>query len=561
MSESTPVPFADLQLDPALLMAIEALGFENATPIQAAAVPVMLEGHDIIGRARTGSGKTAAFGLPLLHRVRAGGSPPRALVMAPTRELALQVTEALRSFSNKLPLRIATVYGGAPYPQQIRALRTATVVVGTPGRLLDHLQRGNLKLGSIEVFVLDEADEMLRMGFIDDVSTLLAATPDSRQVALFSATMPPEIRRIADKHLNDPQEVQVEGRAMTVDHIEQEWMRVPSRNKIEALQRVLQGRAHEAVLVFSRTRAGCAEIADALTRRGVAVDALHGDLSQPARERVLNRLRSKNIEVVIATDVAARGLDVDHITHVINLDLPMDTETYVHRIGRTGRVGRKGTAITFATPKEKQRIRRIARALRVDIEQTEVPSDAHIAKRHQEALSARLAGALDAEDDAASAWLDAFLSEHSKSALDVALAAIRLLAEDAETSLKAVEEESRPSWSRPACRESNVPYAPLPNEPENEVQLFIPIGRRSQVRPQDIVGALANEAGIDGRRIGKVIILDHKTFVGVSRAAATEILDGLDRIQIRGQEVLVTLARPGSEMDFSRSRRPRFRKR
>ncbi|MCA9567546.1 MAG: DEAD/DEAH box helicase, partial [Myxococcales bacterium] len=344
----TTESFSALGLDERLIEALDALGFTAPTPIQAAAVPAVISGSDVVGRARTGSGKTAAFGLGVLQRLLTSeGKGVRALVLAPTRELALQVSEALDSFAAKVPFRTATVYGGAPYPPQIHALKTATVVVGTPGRLLDHLERGTLSLSDVQCVVLDEADEMLRMGFIDDVETLLAATPEGRQVVLFSATMPEAIQKIADKHQRDAVEIQVEDRDLMVGHIRQVFMRVPRRNRIDALVRVLRGTTRDATLVFARTRAECAEVADELARRGVPADALHGDLNQAARERVLARLRARRLDVVVATDVAARGLDVDHITHVVNLELPGDAETYVHRIGRTGRVGREGMAILF----------------------------------------------------------------------------------------------------------------------------------------------------------------------------------------------------------------------
>ena len=556
--ETAPVSFEALPLEPALIAAVHQLGFESATPIQGAAIPVMLEGHDLIGRARTGSGKTAAFGLPLLHLVREGGSPPRALVMTPTRELALQVTEALRSFAKGLPIRIATVYGGAPYPPQIQALRSASVVVGTPGRLIDHLGRGTLDLGQIEVFVLDEADEMLRMGFIDDVSTLLASTPETRQVALFSATMPKEIRKIAEEHLRDAVEVQVEEQALTVQHIEQQWMRVPHRHKLEALMRVLRATEHEAVLVFARTKAGCAEVADELTRRGFAVDALHGDLSQSARERVVQRLRARRLNVVIATDVAARGLDVDHITHVINLDLPLDTETYVHRIGRTGRGGRVGNAITFATPKEKQRIRQFARMLDAPLNQGEIPTDADIAVRQQAALKQRLVQAHERVDEQTLAWVTELVEEGALDLQALAAAAVRMCAESDGTPLTPIPEGAPPPWARPVTGHHPHPSASAPPADDvNEVQLFLPVGRRRNVRPGDIVGALANEAGVDGRRIGRVNILDRKTFVGVPQEVATTILDRLSQVQIRGQDVPVALARPGSASEVEYRGSPR----
>ncbi len=546
-SDSAPVAFTALPLDPALVAAVTALGFSAATPIQAAAIPVMTEGRDLIGRARTGSGKTAAFGLPLLHAVREGGRPPRGLVLAPTRELALQVTDALKSFAEGLPVTIATVYGGAPYGPQISALKRASIVVGTPGRLLDLLDRGHLDTSKIAQVVLDEADEMLRMGFIDDVTRLLEATPEGRQIALFSATMPSEIRRVADEHLREPVEVQVEARAMTVDHIDQQWMRVPARHKLDALGRVLRGTPHEAVIVFARTRASCADLSEALNRIGIAVDPLHGDLSQSARERVLRRLRSREIDVVVATDVAARGIDVDHVTHVVNYDLPMDTETYVHRIGRTGRFGRSGVAITFATPKEKQRIRQIGRALRVEIEQVEVPSDAEIVRGEQEAFLERLVQTAEAPDDPTAGWLARAVEESGLTLEQLATAALARLADAEHVTLATPEEAAKPEWATEIRRPEDFRGAEERGEREdtNEVQLFLPVGRQRHVRPGDVVGALANEAGIDGRRIGKVVILDRKTFVGVPKAVAEAVL-GLESVEIRGHAVPITLARPGS---------------
>jgi ATP-dependent RNA helicase DeaD len=358
---ATSSPFDAFGLDPRLLSAIAAMGFSEPTPIQSEAIPVLLSGRDVVGRARTGSGKTAAYGLPLLERVKTGGRKVRALVLAPTRELAVQVAEALSACAADLPVRLATIYGGVPYAPQFAALREASVVVGTPGRVIDHMDRGSLDLSGVEVAVLDEADEMLRMGFVEDVERILGAMPSTRQTALFSATMPERIQAIARSHLTRPVEVQVEDSSVVVDHIRQRWIRVPDRFKLEALLRILAAESHEGTLVFARTRVACAEIAEALLEEGVTADALHGDMSQQARERVLNRLRARQLAVVVATDVAARGLDVAHLTHVVNFDLPEDLEGYVHRIGRTGRAGRSGLAITLAQPEDAHKIRQIER--------------------------------------------------------------------------------------------------------------------------------------------------------------------------------------------------------
>ena len=542
-----PTPFSDFDLDPKLLRAIEVLGFESATPIQAAAIPKLLTGVDMIGRARTGSGKTAAFAIPLLQRLTANPGGIGALVLSPTRELALQVTDAMREFARYLPIRVATIYGGTPFPPQLRALKTASVVVGTPGRLLDHLKRGTLDLSQVQVVVLDEADEMLRMGFIEDVTTLMDATPETRQVALFSATMPPQIKRLAESRLNEVVEVQVESGGLSTAHITQQWMRVPQRHKLDALLRVLRGTDRGTTLIFARTRAGCAEVADALAEAGFAADALHGDLNQAARERVLARLRSKQLEVVVATDVAARGIDVDHITHVVNLDLPLDTEVYVHRIGRTGRVGREGTAISLATPREVHKIRDLSRRLKVDIERVGVPSDADIVERRRGGVQAALAEAMGEAHGGVRAWLRTVIEQNDWSPEDVAAAAIVMLA-GAEPFDDGAQ-NAPPVWARernPRQGRSDglSPGRPHRREDSNEVALFIPIGKRGHLRPRDVVGALANEAGIDGRTIGKVTILDRKTFVGVSRETANQVLSRIDRLVIRGQEVPVRLARP-----------------
>lgn len=533
----TAPSFADLGLDDRLLKAVAALGFEHPTPIQAEAIPVLLDGRDVVGGARTGSGKTAAFGLPLLHRVREGG-PVRALVLAPTRELAIQVEEALTSFATALRLDLVCIYGGSPYEPQLRALRRgATVVVGTPGRLLDHLDRGSLDLSGIEVVVLDEADEMLRMGFLDDVERLLKATPTTRQVALFSATMPKPIRRIAKAHLTNPVEVQVETDALSVDHIEQRWILVPRRHKLEALQRILRVSPPGGALVFARTRAACAEVADALARSGVGADALHGDLSQSARERVLNRLRAENLDVLIATDVAARGLDVDHLGLVVNLDLPDNTELYVHRIGRTGRAGRKGLAVSFATPRERRQIHSMERTLGVKIEQVDPPSDAQILRAQQRRLVLELTRTLEGDLDRVTTWVTETCEAQGWTAEQVAAAALSRLAEARGVPLHQPTEEAPVGWSRPP-----EPHQQGGDDPRNEVEVFIDMGRRDGLRPADVVGAIANEAGIPGRDIGRITLFGNNSFVGLPRAAAEHLLKNHPLLEIRGREVHLSMA-------------------
>ena len=542
--------FDRFALDPRLVEAVTALGFAEPTPIQLAAIPPLLEGRDLIGSARTGSGKTAAFGLPLLHRVAGPERHVKALVLVPTRELALQVTAALRSFGEGFGPRVVTVYGGASYTPQLRALSDGVpVVVGTPGRVLDLLGRGALDLSMLEQVVLDEADEMLRMGFIDDVEAILEATPRARQVALLSATMPDRIRSIAKKHLHDPVIARVEEEALTVHHIEQRWMRVPTYHKIDALIRVLDGEPRATALVFARTRAGCAEAADELARRGVPVDALHGDLNQAARERVLARLRSQQLDVVVATDVAARGIDIDHITHVINFDLPDDTEGYVHRIGRTGRAGRKGVAITLVTPKQKRRIHELARELGVEITPMEVPSDADLLRRQVQELHSQVASAFDADLGPARPLMDALLTD-GNDPFEIALAALVALAEANGVPMGSDPTAEPPSWARPVQGQGG------PTEDLNEVELFFPVGRTNGVRPADLVGAIAGDTDIPGRLIGRITILDRKSFVGLPRALAEQVLEGFRTINVRGVDVAVDLARPRTGRSARGPRKP-----
>jgi len=550
--------FERFALDERLLSALETLSYDQPTAVQEQAIAPLLEGKDVIGRARTGSGKTAAFGLPLLERVKEGG-PARALVLTPTRELALQVSDALRSYAKHIKgLRIVTVYGGAPYPPQLKALRAGvTVVVGTPGRVIDHLDRGSLNLSGIEYFVLDEADEMLRMGFIDDVEKVLQAMPDSRQVALFSATMPEPIQRVARAHLKEPIELRVESRELVVEHIQQHWLRVPERFKLDALVRVLRGVAHGTTLVFARTRAGCAEMADALAKRGVAVEALHGDLSQAARERVVQGLRSRRLQVVIATDVAARGIDVDHITHVINLDLPPDAESYVHRIGRTARAGREGTAISFVTPRAVGRLTRLRRVLKVPITAMDVPSDADIARLERGRLKARLQEAVQGEvTDGAKTLLHEAIEDSAYPLEQLAAAALHLLAQSERVTLGDIPEEGRPAWAvRPEKRDRNKGDRPRNDRSERdrgpdetrEADLFFPIGFTRGVRPADLVGLLANEADVPARSIGRITIRANMSFVGVSQGVAQHVLQLLPEVKLRGVVVPISIARPRNE--------------
>jgi ATP-dependent RNA helicase DeaD len=569
--------FASFGLDPRIVAAIESMGFDQPTPIQREAIPTLLSGRDVLGRARTGSGKTAAFGLPMLERVKSGGRQVRGLVLAPTRELALQVTTALQDFAQKLPVRLVTVYGGAAYGPQLSALRDGvSVVVGTPGRVLDYLDRGVLDLSQLEMLVLDEADEMLRMGFIDDVERVLQAAPSTCQIALFSATMPDPIRRVANAHLKDPVEVQVESSALSVGHIDQRYVVVPQGHKAEALARVLAAKTEGTTIVFARTRAGAAEASDVLANRGLPVDALHGDLNQGARERVIARLRAGRLGIVVATDVAARGLDIDHVTHVINLDLPPRAEEYVHRIGRTGRAGREGHAISFVTPSEESRLRSFQRMLKVTIAPMDVPSDAAIARARKARLRSQLlevaAGELPPE---LATFIDDLSTEIEPTKVAAALLAI--VAESRGLDLHEGSDQP-PHWARrfaerrareQAPRESRRgrheedfqeprarPRGPVPDG--DELELVFAVGRARGVRAQDLVGAIANEADVPGSAIGKISIVDRASFVKVPRSVAEHLLKHHRMLIIRGRPVRLDLARgEPPARDRRDERRPR----
>ena len=550
--------FRDFALDPSLLEAVDKLGFSEPTAIQAISIPVLLEGHDVVGRARTGSGKTAAFGLPLVQRVLADsdGEGVRALVLCPTRELALQVTEAIRSFAKGSPVRVVTLYGGASYDPQLRALRQGVpVVVGTPGRILDHLDRGSLDLSGLKLVVLDEADEMLRMGFIDDVESILSATPSGRQVALFSATLPERIQQIAEHHLSEPKELGADAGEPATDHIDQYWMKVPHRHKLDAVLRLLAS-CEGTALVFARTRAGCAEVADALVRHGLAADALHGDLSQSARERVLARLRAGRLAVVVATDVASRGIDVDHIEHVVNLDMPHDHHTYVHRIGRTGRAGREGRAVTMVTPREVGKLKHFGRALGVRIAPMEVPTDATIARHKHARLKQRLRAALERDEAEAARGFMASCIDDDWTVEDLCVAALSLVARGTATDLSSAPDDEPVRFDAGARREPSPPRGPTPGA----VELFFPVGRRRGVRPGDLVGAIANDVGVPGSTIGKVTIVENKSFVEVPAEVAERILREHETLQIRGQDVPVDRARPRGTRPAPRRGPPPSRK-
>lgn len=523
---------ADLVPEP-LLSTVLDLGFVRPTPVQEQAIPPLLAGRDIIGVAQTGTGKTAAFGLPLLARLtdRRG---VQALVLVPTRELALQVADALTSFARGLGVAVTAVYGGAPFLPQKRALDAgAQVVVGTPGRVLDHLDRGTLRLADVGLVVLDEADEMLRMGFAEDVDRILTATPPNRQVALFSATMPPAIAAVANRHLREPVRVTVARQATTAAGVRQRYVVVPHRNKVEALVRVLGVADADATLVFTRTRAGAEETGAALVARGIPAATLSGDVAQKDRERIVERLRSGALDVVVATDVAARGLDVDRIGLVVNLDLPTEPESYVHRIGRTGRAGRAGEALTFVTPGERGRLRAIERTTRVALEETTLPTREQVVRHRVE----RLCAAAPTPDALALAAVRELVAQGQDPEALAASLLTAALGEIPEIAAPAPREHRE----RGDHRERRDHRASGDHVPRQRYR--VAVGRTHGARPEHIVGAMTKEGGLRGADLGKIDIFGSFSLVEIAGDIAPETFRRIGGARVAGRPLRIALDR------------------
>ena len=522
--------FQDLGVSAPLLKAIDAVGYERPTPIQAQTIPPLLGGRDVIGQAQTGTGKTAAFALPMLERLEAGQPRVQALVLVPTRELALQVAEAIHTYARDLErVRVLPVYGGQPIDRQIARLRGGVqVIVGTPGRIMDHLRRETLSFEALKMVVLDEADEMLRMGFIEDVEWILAHAPGTFQTALFTATMPTEVRRLAARYLKDPVQVAIQPTHVTVPATEQYSLNVPAVGKLQALTQVLESEPIQAVLIFVRTKVGATNLAEQLQVRGYAAEALHGDLSQAARESVMRRLRTGELEILIATDVAARGLDVPHISHVVNYDIPCAPEVYVHRIGRTGRAGRGGKAILLVTPREQRLLREIERYIGQRLRPMKLPTKAAIAARRLALFKDQMRKTLaEGELDLYLTLVEELAAEGFEMA-EIAAAAARLARRD--TPLEVVLE-----------REVGSPPE------QGMVRLLIDAGRQHGVRPSDIVGAIANEAGVPGRAIGSIDIEAHETVVELPQQYQAQVLKHMAHSRLRNRPIRITMAEPGSD--------------
>ncbi len=535
--EAIAPSFEDLHLGKALLQSVRDVGYEEPTPIQMQTIPVLLAGKDVIAQAQTGSGKTAAFGLPIIESIDPRLRQVQALILCPTRELAIQVAEALHKYGRHKEVDTLPIYGGQPYERQFRGLqRGVQIVVGTPGRVMDHMRRGTLSLDAVRFFVLDEADEMLDMGFIEDIEWVLEQAPAERQTALFSATMPTRIAELARRYMKDPRRITVAGRQMTVPETRQSFFEVPRARKVDALTRILDAETPSVTMIFCRTKLGVDELGESLMARGYGVETLHGDLSQVQRDRVMRRFRSGQAEILIATDVAARGLDIPDVSHVINFDVPESAEAYVHRIGRTGRAGRTGEAITLVAPRETRWLRQIERIIRARIEPRRLPTVADVAERRREAMKERIREVLQSEDQYAP-YLDAvgdLAEDHD--ALEVAAAVLKLYADETgrgtPTDLK---EDDLATFVAAGSGRGET----------GMVRLFLNAGRQQNIRPQDVVGAIANEAKIPGKSIGAIDILDAYTFVDIPSEFVERVLQALQTASIKGRRVNAQVAEQG----------------
>ncbi|HEV7242892.1 MAG TPA: DEAD/DEAH box helicase [Thermoanaerobaculia bacterium] len=540
--------FAELGLRPEIVEVLTSLGYEAPTPIQERTIPLLLAGRDLIGQAQTGTGKTAAFALPILQKIDPKKKHTQALVLTPTRELAMQVAEAVHSYAAKMEhVSVIPVYGGAPIVPQLKRLeRGAHVVVGTPGRLIDHLDRGSLNLSHIRVVVLDEADEMLKMGFIEDMEKILGALPAERQTALFSATMADEVLRIAKRHQRNPERVEIEHHKVNTPSIEQRFLNVSEGQKLEVLTQILELEPAEAVLIFRRTKTGSADLAEKLEARGFAAVAMHGDMSQPLREAVIRRLRAGQVEIVVATDVAARGLDVEQIEHVINYDIPYDVEAYVHRIGRTGRAGRSGVATMFITPRERKMMREIERFTGNPIKPMKLPTRADVAAKRISVFKETVRKSIqDGDLEAYVELVEQLAEEGPFDMADVAAAAARIAngskalvqAREQEISLPVVESSSRRVEEPPRRLEDSAT-----RRPDKTIRMSIAIGRREGIRPADIVGSIANEADVPGREIGPIDIQDEVTYVGIPERFVDAVIEKVGRKKFRGKALNIRVA-------------------
>ena len=552
MTTTVDMTFKDLNLPEPILQALEKVGYEKPSPIQAESIPLLLQGHDLLGQAQTGTGKTAAFALPMLANIDPEQRKPQLLVLAPTRELAIQVAEAFQvyaSFSQNI--KVLPIYGGQSYDNQIRQLkRGVQVVVGTPGRIIDHIKRKTLDLSELKFLVLDEADEMLRMGFIDDVELILSHAPEERQTALFSATMPGPIKKITQRYLKDPKHVKIASKVSTASTIRQRYCQVAPHHKLEALTRIMEVEAFDGMIIFVRTKTATVELADKLSARGYDVEPLNGDIPQAARERTVEKLKQGQIDILVATDVVARGLDVERVSHVINFDIPYDSESYVHRIGRTGRAGRQGDAILFISHREKRLLFSIEKTTKQPIEAMPIPSISEINETRLSRFKQSVTEAT--QDDSLESLMPIveMLKEENEASPEVLLAALLKIAQGDEPLL--LKESDRPDLHSKPQREGRErnsrdgrdgrerkPRAPRGNrKPEEGMQRFrIEVGHVHGAKPGNIVGAIANEANINSKHIGAIEIYDNFSTVDLPEGMPKETRDTLQGTRVAGQRL------------------------
>lgn len=565
MNNEKATAFDQLVENKALLKALNEVGYESPSPIQAQTIPLLLKGSDVLGQAQTGTGKTAAFALPALSKLNLRQKEPQVLVLAPTRELAIQVAEAFQKYAKYLKsFHVLPIYGGQDYRGQIRALkRGVNVVVGTPGRVMDHMRRGTLKLDGIHTLILDEADEMLRMGFIDDVEWILEQTPAERQTALFSATMPQQIRRIAKKYLTEPAEITIKVKTVTTDTIKQRYWLAKGLKKFEALTRILEAEDYDGMIIFVRTKTATVELAEKLAARGYAVSPLNGDMQQKQRERTIEQLKKNNIDILIATDVAARGLDVQRISHVVNYDIPYDTEAYVHRIGRTGRAGRQGDAILFVEPREKRLLQAIERAVKKTVERMDLPSTDIINDKRIENFKQKITDTLANEDlSLFVSIIEQYQQEHAVSAEEIASALAKMFHGDAPFLLKnqPVPIEAKQGdvkKSQSTKRKSNTSSTKTKNATDNiAMERFrIEVGKTHQVKPSNIVAAIAETADIEGRYIGQISIFDDYSLVDLPEGMPKETFNDLKKVWVAGQQLKISIA--GKNTSHKPARKPK----
>ncbi|SVA26211.1 uncharacterized protein METZ01_LOCUS79065 [marine metagenome] len=561
--------FSEFELKPALQKSLDEVGYETPTPIQEQTIPLMLEKKDVLGQAQTGTGKTAAFALPLLSNLNLRQKDPQVLVLAPTRELAIQVAEAFKKYASHMKsFHVLPIYGGQEYSGQIRGLKRGShVVVGTPGRVMDHMRRGTLKLDKLSTLVLDEADEMLRMGFIDDVEWILEQTPKERQIALFSATMPHQIRRIATRYLKDPVQIIIKDKTTTAPTIRQRFWPVSGMHKLDALTRILEAEPFEAMLIFVRTKTATVELSAKLEARGYASTPLNGDIKQNQRERSIESLKSGKLDILVATDVAARGLDVERITHVINYDIPHDTEGYVHRIGRTGRAGRQGDAILFVAPREKSMLHAIERATNQKIEIMELPSTELINDQRMAKFKQRITDTLASEElGLFYQMIEQYQQEHNVPVLEIAAALGLLLQGETPLMLQAKSHHFKEdkSWQNDETKtrkgrggdrgkergrmrdkvrgkdQDRTSKKELPLE-EGMERFRIEVGHNHDVKPNNIVGAIANEAGLDSQHIGRINIYDDFSVIDLPEGMPKDVFSDLKKVWVAGKQLHISL--------------------